>query len=141
MIMDEKKQPGINFDGILLKDLSFSREPKILQKPSLDLTFNSNSTIEKDVLIYELSCSITEKEKTFNISCSMIGFFSVIPDERNMSLEDFSKTNAPAMMFPYIREVIASTTLKAGLAAVILPPVNINSLIKKSESASPAKVK
>jgi preprotein translocase subunit SecB len=63
----------------------------------------------------------------------MVGIFSVIPESSNMDLEYFAQNNAPALMFPYIREIIATTTLKAGLPSVLLPPLNIHAIINHKE--------
>jgi preprotein translocase subunit SecB len=45
-----------------------------------------------------------------------------------MDLADFSRLNAPALIFPYVRETIASTSLKAGIPPVIIPPINLNAV-------------
>lgn len=131
--MDENKQPGINFDGIILKELNFSRNPTIPKKPNLNVDFEKSISLspEKDKLVYELSCTIKDQHKSFGLKCSMVGIFSIIKDSINMDLEHFSKNNAPALIFPYIRETVASTTLKAGLPSVLLPPLNIHAIFNK----------
>ncbi len=133
--MDNSKQPGIQFESIILTDLTFSRNPTILQKPELKIEFQSTISFSenKERLIYKLSCSVQDIHKSFNLTCSMVGIFSVIPESPNMDLEYFAKNNAPALMFPYIREIIATTTLKAGLASVLLPPLNIHAIINRKE--------
>jgi len=50
-----------------------------------------------------------------------------------MTLKEYSNINAPAAIFPYIREAIASTTTKAGIPPVLIPPMNLN-LLKKSSN-------
>ncbi|MCF8257572.1 MAG: protein-export chaperone SecB [Flavobacteriales bacterium] len=45
-----------------------------------------------------------------------------------LPIEAFAKTNAPAIVFPFLREHLASQTLKALLRPVVLPPVNIKAL-------------
>jgi preprotein translocase subunit SecB len=131
--MDEKKQPGISFDGIILKELSFSRDPGILPKPELDMKFNNHIAIslDKTKMNYEFCCEINEASKSFSIKCTMIGIFSLVPENGNATLEEFSKISAPALIFPYIREIIASTTLKAGIPSVLIPPVNIAAIMSE----------
>ena len=41
-----------------------------------------------------------------------------------LSKERFCETNAPAMIFPYLREFIASITGRAGLPPLLLPPLS-----------------
>jgi len=45
-----------------------------------------------------------------------------------LAIETFAKFNAPAIIFPFLREHLASQTLKALLRPVVLPPINIKAL-------------
>lgn len=131
--MDTTKQPGIAFENVILKDLHFSRKTGLLEKPELSINFRSSSGLspEKNKLVFELECSITEKKDLINIQCVMVGMFSQISEQENMDLETFAQNNAAALMFPYIREIIATTTARAGIPAVILPPMNVKALSQK----------
>ena len=133
--MDKTKQPGINVDAIFLRKITFERKPRINSR-EIDTTFNSiiNFTKDKKKLTYELVCNISDKNKAFNLECSMIGLFSYISEQKNLDLEAFSQNNAPAIIMPYLREVITATTTRAGLAPIILPPINIIALLKNQKS-------
>ena len=132
--MDATKQPGIKFDAIVLKEINFSRNPGILPKPELSIRFESAISLsaDKKKMNYELTCHIDEAGKSFVLKCSMIGMFSIVEETENMNLEEFSKGNAPALIFPYVREVIASTTLRAGIPSVLLPPLNIQAMMSQA---------
>jgi len=131
--MDTTKQPGIAFENVILKELNFSRKSGLLEKPELSVNFSSSSGLspEKNKLVFELACEITEKKELFSIKCVMIGMFSRINEQENMDLESFAQNNAAALMFPYMREIIATTTVRAGIPAIILPPINVKALIQK----------
>ncbi len=131
--MDETKQPGINFNNIILKEVTFRRSPGIIEKPELDINFNVISAISEDKksLNLEVVTILKEKKGLFNLEFSLIGNFSIIGNSENMSLEEFSKTNASALMMPYIRETISNITLRSGLKPVIIPPINIISMVNK----------
>lgn len=131
--MDETKQPGINFNNIILKEVTFKRSPGIIEKPELDISFNVISAISEDnkSLNLEVVTILKEKKGLFSLEFSLIGNFSVIGNSENMSLEEFSKTNAPALMMPYIRETISNITLRSGLKPIIIPPINIISMVNK----------
>ncbi len=129
--MDISKQPGISFDNVILSKMDFSRSP-IVEKPEIKVYFSSNATIneEKKKLALELSADVKEtKNESFSLKCTMIGFFSVLEGQENLTLEEFSKVNAPALILPYLREVIANMTLRSGINPIILPPINIKSII------------
>ena len=134
--MDKSKQPGILFEDIILKELIFSRKEGFSDKPELSVQLKSKTSFSpnEDRLIYEMSCEIKDEKEFYNIQCTMMGFFSVIKGQENMSLREYSNMNAPAAMFPYIRETIAATTIRAGIPPIIIPPTNLN-LLKRDPEA------
>ena len=52
-------------------------------------------------------------------------------DVKHDKLERFTNINAAAMIFPFIRENIASTTAKAGMAPILIPVVNFVKLFEE----------
>jgi preprotein translocase subunit SecB len=128
--MDKQRQPGISFDNIILKELVFFRKPETLKSPNVSINFETGVSIspDKDKLDIEMLCEIKEEKELFNIKCAMIGMFSRVAGSENMELDEFARFSGPALMLPYIRETIASTTLKAGIAPVIIPPVNLQAI-------------
>jgi preprotein translocase subunit SecB len=133
--MDEKKQPGINFDNVLLTKLEFQREPVIPPKSELVMRFDASVSVapENNKMTCELSCQIEDKSKSFKIICSMVGMFSTVGGSENMSLEQFAQVSAPALVFPFLRETIASITAKAGMPPLLLPPMNIKAMLKPAD--------
>ncbi|MDR1836640.1 MAG: protein-export chaperone SecB [Treponema sp.] len=131
--MDKAKQPGISFDDVILKELVFSRKEGYSDKPVLNMQLGSSESFSpnEDKLVYEMSCEVKDEGELFNIKCTMIGFFSVIEGKENMGLREYSNINAPAAIFPYIREIIASTSIRAEIPPVVIPPTNLN-LLKRS---------
>jgi preprotein translocase subunit SecB len=113
-----------------LKELNFIRKNTIPQKPELTMNLEYNIFISpaKDKLNYELTCEIQDEKSCSMSGVTMMGIFSVVAGNENMDLEDFSRLNAPALVFPYIRETIASTSIKAGIPPVIIPPINLNAV-------------
>lgn len=130
--MDTNKQPGILFDSVVLKEISFSRQDKLSQNAELKVDFDYKVLLSQDKkqVICELSCVVIEKNNMFNIKCKMYGLFSVDDNNKNMDIQEFAEKNAPAHIFPFIRETIATTSAKAGIPPVILPPANIAAIIK-----------
>ncbi len=53
-------------------------------------------------------------------------------EPQNVSLPDFAKIHAPAHIFPYLRELISSTTARAGLPIVMLPPTNLHTITQSN---------
>jgi len=130
--MDKTKQPGISFDTIFLKEMKFQRNPKKIGS-DINIDFASNISMSDDQkqLSYELVCKVSDNEKKFALECSMMGIFSSIEGEENMNLKQFAEINAPALMFPYIRELVTTTTVRAGLRPISFPPINVIALLKE----------
>jgi preprotein translocase subunit SecB len=133
--MEKTKQPGIKFDNVILKQLEFSRKPEIPAKSKLDMNFRAKVSVAPNgkMMTYELACQIEDIMKSFKIKCSLLGFFSVEEGQENMTLDEFAETNAPAMIFPFLREVIVSITTKAGMPPLLLPPINIYAMLKQEK--------
>jgi preprotein translocase subunit SecB len=45
-------------------------------------------------------------------------------EDATLSFDAFAATNAPAILFPYLREHLSGLCLKAGVAPVLVPPLN-----------------
>ena len=132
--MDKEKQPGIICETILLAKLSFERKPAISDKPEIDLNLSAKNSISEDRknLNIELTLSVVDKKESFNINCTMIGVFKVNSDEANMPLEKFSEVNGPAIILPYLREIVSNTTMRSGMFPVVIPPINVSALLHKN---------
>lgn len=132
--MDMKKQPGIQFKGIILTKENFSREKIVSEDYVANVSFDiKHNTLEgRNDANVEITTSvegIVDKKQCFNLTFSMVGIFSYLPGEENMEMENFTKYNAPALMFPYIREHIVTITQKSGLKPLMLAPTNIVALL------------
>jgi len=61
---------------------------------------------------------------------SMAGVFNG-DSNGGLDTDQFAKVNAPAIIFPFIREHLSSLSVKAGISPILLAPVNF---VKHSES-------
>lgn len=124
--MDNEKQPGIKVDGIILAESFFKRMPDVTLPIPFKININVSNNIdnEKKQLITEMKVTLnTDSDSVFG-HFVYIGIFSII-DQENMSLQQFAENNAPAYLFPYVREEIQSRSCKAGIPPLIIQPLNI----------------
>jgi|GEM_PF-419961 len=71
----------------------------------------------------------------FNLNIRAIAhFLTDSPYDRDFLDSDFTKVNAPAIAFPYIRTYISNLTLNSGYNPVILPPYNFVEMNKIKEA-------
>ena len=139
--MDKTRQPGISVDGVILKALHFERNPQVIEKPNLQVALSHAVRLSDDKrnLTIEATVNITdENSKSFSLTATVVGLFSAVAGQENMALEDFAKVNGPAMLLPYVREIVANTTLRSGLRPVMIPPFNLQALAE-SKPAETAK--
>lgn len=128
------KQPGIKFVDIILEKEMFQRIPEYPDEVKINVAFEyeGGSTGEQYIgkLTTKVTCMSPEDAEVLSLECSHVGIFETIKGEENMDMEEYIKSNAAALMFPFVREHIYSITKKAGINPISLPPMNILAMIK-----------
>jgi len=121
--------------NIILLESNFAREAEI---KFTDPGFKSdiNLHLDNQAINNQLFTTLTvnfwagiEEHKEIKAEIKMLGIFEY-SDESNLSIDEFGKINAPAIIFPFIREHLASLSSKAGINPILLPPINF---VKLSE--------
>ena len=82
-----------------------------------------------DIVYYHAGVS---GNKEIDSSMKISGEFECIGSE-GLSIENFAKINAPAIIFPFIRENLASISMKAGIPTILLPPINFVKLAESNQ--------
>lgn len=120
---------GINFVKVTLTELNFKLN-KNFKPPKdgipVDISFKAKKSFSSDkkTLYVILSATLFQKTKNkpFVMKVSVEGSFT---GKSYKELEKFSKIHAPAHLFPFIREIIGNTTMKANIPPLLLPPFNL----------------
>jgi len=73
--------------------------------------------------------------KEISADIKMVGVFT-LPENSVLPHEQFINVNAPAILFPFVREHLASLSVKAGLNPIILQPVNF---VKRAQDKATTK--
>ena len=135
----ENNQPAFNIEKIYVKDLSLEipHAPNIFlerESPQIDVQLNTQTAvIEGDVYEVMITNTVTAKvgEKVmFLIEAKQAGIFrlSNLPKE---DVEPVLAVMCPNILFPYLRELISNTAVRAGFAPVMLNPVNFDMLYQQ----------
>ena len=126
--------------NILLLDSQFKRN-LIIKFDSSNIKNNvqieSNKNKEQENLLVDVTLKFIttiDDIEVINAKVTMIGIFRC-SENLELSEDTFGKINAPAIIFPFIREHLANLSLKAGIPPILLPPVNFVQLdkLKKDE--------
>ncbi len=146
----EQAQPTFNIEKLFVKDLSLEvpHAPSIYlerEAPQIDLQLHTEySAIDEGiyevVITVTLTAKLTEIDKImFLIEAKQAGIFHLknIPP---LELEPLLAVVCPNILYPYIREVVTDTSVRAGFAPVLLNPVNFDALYQqqKAQAVEPA---
>ena len=135
-IPQQNNQPAFGIEKIYVKDISLEipNAPSVFlerEAPTVDIQLHHNSTgVEDGVYQTVLTVTVTAKvrDKTmFLVEAAQAGIFSA----RNIPAQDLEAVLAiacPNILFPYAREVISDIVTRAGFPAVVLAPVNFESV-------------
>jgi preprotein translocase subunit SecB len=141
-------QPVFNIEKLYVKDLSLEipHAPQIFlerENPQIDMQLKAQTeTINEEVYEVVVTATVTTKigEKVmFLIEVKQAGIFrlSNLPSE---DMEPVLAVMCPNILFPYLREVVSNTAVRAGFAPVLLNPVNFDMIYQqhKQEQAQAA---
>lgn len=119
-----------NFNNVILIESNFKRVPDVNSTSSEyknNLTIDLESQKSDNILSVFLTVKIVsgvEEVIDVEIQVKMVGIFQKNESINQIDIDTFGKVNAPAIIFPFIREHIASLTTKAGIPTILLPPIN-----------------
>ena len=128
--------PQVGVVAQYVKDLSFENPnaPAVYQwqsQPQMDVQFNIGaSQVGQDVHEVSLKIDITANATegtAFKIELVYAGLFALrnIPAEQ---MQPFMLAEAPRILFPFARRIIADATLDAGFPPLLLDPIDFAGL-------------
>ena len=139
-------QPLFSIEKLYVKDLSLEipNAPQIFlerEAPQVDIQLHHNSAgVEEGVYQTVLTVTVTAKigEKTlFLVEAAQAGIF-VARNIPAQELEAVLGIACPNILFPYVREVISDTVVRAGFPPVVLSPVNFEAIYQSQRDPQPA---
>jgi preprotein translocase subunit SecB len=139
-------QPLFSIEKVYVKDLSLEipNAPQIFlerEAPQVDIQLHHNSTgVEDGVYQTVLTVTVTAKigDKTlFLVEAGQAGIF-VARNIPAQELEAVLGIACPNILFPYVREVISDTVVRAGFPPVVLSPVNFEAIYQAQRDQQPA---
>lgn len=137
-------QPQVAALAQYIKDLSVENpsSPQVFQwqdQPQLDVQFNINvNRASEDVHEVVLKIDASARSASgvhFVVDLSYAGLFAIrnVPEE---SLPPFLLVEAPRLLFPFARQVIASAVQDAGFPPLMLDPINFEAVYMSQAQAA-----
>ena len=142
----EDTSPAIGLISQYVKDLSFENPnaPAVYQwasAPQIDVQFNIGADNVGENL-YEVSLKIDISSKSdegtqFVVDIKYAGLFGVrnVPDDQ---LQPFFLAEAPRILFPFARRVVADVVRDGGFAPLLLEPIDFHGLFLQQAQAMQA---
>ncbi|WP_260581261.1 protein-export chaperone SecB [Sphingopyxis sp. PET50] len=142
----EDNLPAIGLISQYVKDLSFENPnaPAIFQvqdAPQIDVQFNIGADNVGDGL-FEVSLKIDVTSKTgeltaFVVDLKYAGLFGVrnVPEDQ---LQPFFLAEAPRILFPFARRIVADVVRDGGFPPLLLEPIDFHGLFQQQLTARDA---
>jgi preprotein translocase subunit SecB len=160
--MSENNNVGINFTvhNIFIQDTSYEapNTPRIFTKrwlPKMDFDIEmGRALLEGD--IYEVFLKVLVKvtvldseeeakkaqpagQVAFVVEVKQVGIFELSNVANQQDLDYILATNAPNILFPYVREAVANLVTKGGFPQLVLPPMNFDAMYQQHLAQQTAK--
>lgn len=138
--MKNVKKSPFKLDQFIVKKFSIERNP--VKQGEVEFDIKPSGLIDRSKRIFQLTLEIRVKDKnlSFDIIMTAFGMFKFKNDTDESTLSNYFYTNAPAIIFPYIRAYVSSISALSGLHTVNLPVMNVsglkNDLIANTSSVS-----
>jgi preprotein translocase subunit SecB len=142
-VADTDDQPQVAALAQYIKDLSVENpsSPQVFQwqdQPQLDVQFNISVNRASDD-VHEVVLKIDASARSasgvhFVIDLSYAGLFAIrnVPEE---ALPPFLLVEAPRLLFPFARQIIAGAVQDAGFPPLMLDPINFEAIYMNQAAA------
>ncbi len=149
---ENSNEPQVSILAQYIKDLSVENPsaPQVFSwqvQPSLDVQFNiavnpAGESVHEVALKIEIAAR-SENGPHFIVDLSYAGLFGLrnLPDE---ALQPFLLIEAPRMLFPFARQIVAEAISNAGFPPLLLDPIDFTAAYvaqlqaQQGEQAAPA---
>jgi preprotein translocase subunit SecB len=137
---DPSKQPQINVLGQYIKDLSFENpgSPDNLRNPGSNPNVQINFSVQAQPLgddAYEVALTLESSAKTdnsalYNLELVYAGAFRLknLPQQ---ALQPVLFIECPALLFPFVRRIVADLTREGGFPPLLIDPIDFASLFRQ----------
>ena len=143
--MANNKQPGITLVNVTVESVHFHVNPDFQESEGpveTEITFNVNRNFEDDGSKLTVDLKIGTNfpnvaDPPLDVEVTVQGVFTSKSKANTDFFKSFAEVHAPALLFPYAREVISGLTSKSKLPTLLLPPVNFEAILKPNEKNKP----
>jgi preprotein translocase subunit SecB len=141
--VDRSKQPGLRIGQIFLSVAHFEHRDDALALPpttkveaDVEITSTSAGTEDEKKGMITLGIrTLDDKNPLYRFHVEMTALIEVDPEAPNLSVREYATKHGPAMLFPFLREVVANLTGRGRFGALWLNPFNLRLVEAGAEGA------
>ncbi|MNY30930.1 preprotein translocase subunit SecB [compost metagenome] len=126
------KNSPFRFLDFIIAEFKITRSPDYENNGEIEISIDPSGVFIKNENSFQLTLdvNISDDSDGFNIDVKAIGFFEfkLLEGETEVNPSTYFYTNAPAIVFPYIRAYVSSVSALSGLETVNLPVMNLSKL-------------
>ncbi|GBC60568.1 protein-export chaperone SecB [Desulfonema ishimotonii] len=134
--MSEKSK--FSFVDYRIVKLSFELNKDFEEKSGnieIDPEISLNYEKIQDVLTLYLGVSVDDPKVPFTFTVVISGVFKFGDDVSGENTDSIANINCAAILFPFLREVVADLTRRAGFPPLLLPPINFVSAYRRKKGS------
>lgn len=141
--MDETKQPGLQVSQVLLLRALFEHRADAFTLPHttpivdlpVQLEANAVGKPGESVAIVRVRVYTPSdiEPPLYRFDIEVAAMVNTVPGEENLEPFEWAKAHGPQMLYPFLREAVASITLKGRFGPIWLKPFNFKAANPKVE--------
>lgn len=128
--MSTSDKSMFQFTGFKIIESHIIRDENLELSQDIKIGFNPRGKINRTENTYKILLGVIVKDENdaFKANIEVIGYYK-FPDAIEQDLLDkYFYTNAPAILFPYVRAYISTLTNLSGIDIITLPTLNLSAL-------------
>lgn len=137
-------ESGYRFDWVLIREIHFSDSAKAAEAApvkDVPVDLNIEALISSEGRSCRVSLSVSFQlaaegnERAPELRTKVEGQFSAV-GETSVSMEEFARVQAPAILLPFVREAVATISGKTRVGQILLNPMNLAAALEQHPSES-----
>lgn len=136
--MNPEIKSSLVFRDYIVKKVLFEYHTECTNEEAIDIDLDMKVKFDIDdeaenmwVMLEAELFKHTDKTKCpFSMEIEVAGLFSMAGNTEDLGRY---KSNAVAILFPYVRALISSYTANANVTPLVLPPINVNKLLENNK--------
>jgi preprotein translocase subunit SecB len=123
-----EKEAQFRFVNYRITESVIKLDPDVAPSDELEVNFEQTIGVHETETKMRLllNTSITDKNNALSIAVKAEGYFEFDKGLDEEMKDAFFNTNAPAILFPYIRAYISTLSTLSGIKPIVLPTLNLS---------------